>query len=240
MPGQGRLGDKASVPIDSHGCPGCPHPGVGPAIAGSPDVNVNKRPALRVGDPGLHAACCGTNTWTARRGSRSVFINGKAAFRQSDPSGHCGGSGSLIEGSPNVIVGDSGSGDGVDSGSGGRGTHDVGPGANRALVGSSGGSAVAGHGTRIGDRVDARQPALGADLDRAAASQPARGADDRGAERDRLSPDPAAATANSSQLAARVNDLQARTLRRAALRATPFCEKCELARSAAAQSRDDA
>ena len=105
MPGQGRLGDKAQVQQDAHGCPGCPHPGVGPAIAGSTDVFVNGRPALRVDDVGVHAVCCGTNMWQAQQGSATVFINGKAAFRQNDPSRHCGGSGKLIEGSDDVIVG---------------------------------------------------------------------------------------------------------------------------------------
>jgi uncharacterized Zn-binding protein involved in type VI secretion len=105
MPGQGRLGDKAQNPADKHGCPGCPHPGVGPAIAGSGDVNVNSRPALRVDDVGVHAVCCGPNMWKAKQGSGTVFINGKAAYRQNDPSSHCGGDGQLIEGSTDVIVG---------------------------------------------------------------------------------------------------------------------------------------
>src|SRR5690349_7640804 len=105
MPGQGRLGDKSNVPADAHGCPACPHPAVGPAIVGSPDVNVNKLPALRVDDKGIHAACCNTNTWTAAKGSGTVFINGKAAHRMGDQDTHCGGSGQLIEGSTNVIVG---------------------------------------------------------------------------------------------------------------------------------------
>lgn len=107
MPGQGRLGDKANVPLDAHGCPACPHPAVGPAIRGSPDVNVNGRPALRVDDPGIHAACCGKNTWTATKGSLTVFINGKGAHRLGDENRHCGGLGQLIEGSPNVMVGES-------------------------------------------------------------------------------------------------------------------------------------
>jgi uncharacterized Zn-binding protein involved in type VI secretion len=105
MPPQGRLGDKSMVPADSHGCLACPHPAVGPAVAGSPNVFVNKRPALRVGDPGIHAACCGPNTWTAQQGSGTVFINGKAAHRLGDADKHCGGMGKLIEGSGNVIVG---------------------------------------------------------------------------------------------------------------------------------------
>jgi len=111
MPGQGRLGDKANVPLDTHGCPACPHPAaIGPAIKGSPDVNVNRRPALRVDDPGVHAACCGTNTWTATQGSMTVFINGKSAHRIGDQNRHCGGIGQLVEGSPNVIVGESNGG----------------------------------------------------------------------------------------------------------------------------------
>jgi uncharacterized Zn-binding protein involved in type VI secretion len=105
MPPQGRLGDLSQVMADAHGCPACPHPGVGPAIVGSPNVNVNKMPALRVDDKGIHMACCGTNTWTAQAGSSTVFINNKAAHRQGDADKHCGGMGKLIMGSPNVIVG---------------------------------------------------------------------------------------------------------------------------------------
>jgi len=112
MPQQGRLGDKSMVPADSHGCPGCPHPCIGPAVAGSPDVFVNSKPALRVGDPGVHAACCGPNTWKAKAGAPHVFINDKKAHRLGDADTHCGGTGKLIEGSPNVIVGNGGGGGG--------------------------------------------------------------------------------------------------------------------------------
>ncbi|TMQ13215.1 MAG: hypothetical protein E6J90_29035 [Deltaproteobacteria bacterium] len=105
MPGQCRLGDKSNVPADAHGCPACPHPAVGPAIVGSPDVNVNKLPAIRVDDTGSHMACCGPNTWTAKVGSGTVFINSKAAHRMGDQDQHCGGSGQMIEGSTNVVVG---------------------------------------------------------------------------------------------------------------------------------------
>ena len=106
MPGQGRLGDLSKVDADAHGCPACPHPGTGPAIVGSPDVNCNGMPALRVGDTGIHAACCGPNTWEAKMGSGTVFINNKAAHRKDDMDKHCGGVGKLIQGSSNVIVGD--------------------------------------------------------------------------------------------------------------------------------------
>lgn len=105
MPAQSRLGDKSQVPADAHGCPACPHSCIGPAVAGSPDVNVNGRPALRVGDPGVHAACCGPNTWKAAMGSGTVNINGKAAHRLNDMDTHCGGVGKMIEGSGDVITG---------------------------------------------------------------------------------------------------------------------------------------
>lgn len=110
MPEQGRLGDKAMCPNDAHGCPACPHTVIGPAIDGSPDVFVNDRPALRIGDPGVHAACCGPNTWKAAKGSATVFINSKPAHRRTDQTTHCGGCGTLIEGSDDVIVGDTGDG----------------------------------------------------------------------------------------------------------------------------------
>jgi uncharacterized Zn-binding protein involved in type VI secretion len=105
MPGQGRLGDKSNVPACLHGCPGCPHPGTGPAIIGSPNVNINGRPALRVGDTGIHAVCCGSNTWSAVKGSGTVMINNKPAHRMGDTDQHCGGVGQLIEGSNDVLVG---------------------------------------------------------------------------------------------------------------------------------------
>jgi uncharacterized Zn-binding protein involved in type VI secretion len=105
MPAQSRLGDQSSVQSDAHGCPACPHTCVGPAIVASPNVNVNNLPALRVGDKGIHAACCGPNMWTAIGGSTTVFINGKAAHRLGDLDQHCGGMGSMTQGSPNVFTG---------------------------------------------------------------------------------------------------------------------------------------
>ncbi|MFM7201684.1 MAG: PAAR domain-containing protein [Myxococcota bacterium] len=105
MKPQGRVGDISFCPADAHGCPSCPHPVQGPATQGSPTVIVNNQPALRVGDPGTHAACCGGNSWTAAQGSGTVLIDGKPAFRQSDSSRHCGGQGQLIQGSQNVWVG---------------------------------------------------------------------------------------------------------------------------------------
>lgn len=105
MPEQSRVSDTANVPADAHGCPACPHNCTGPTIAGSPDVFVNSLPAHRLGDPGIHAACCGPNTWNSSAGSGTVFINGKAAVRNGDATTHCGGSGNMTAGSPNVNTG---------------------------------------------------------------------------------------------------------------------------------------
>lgn len=104
MPAASRVGDKSHCPADSHGCPGCPHPVLGPSVSGSPDVHVNGRPAMRVGDAGIHAACCGPNTWQAIQGSPDVFINGRAAHRLGDADQHCGGVGKMVEGSPDVFI----------------------------------------------------------------------------------------------------------------------------------------
>ncbi len=106
MPGQARLGDKARA-VDAHGCPGCAHVVSGPATQGSGDVTVNGKPAVRKGDRGVHAACCGPNTWQADGGSNTVIINGKAAFRVGDKTSHCGGIGRQVNASGNVIVGNS-------------------------------------------------------------------------------------------------------------------------------------
>ena len=105
MPGQCRVSDISKVQADAHGCPACPHPCMGPAIIGSPDVMVNSLPALRVDDTGIHMACCGPNTWTATAGSSTVFINGKAAHRKDDSDRHCGGVGQMTTASSNVITG---------------------------------------------------------------------------------------------------------------------------------------
>ena len=109
MPPQARVSDISQVqaPGDAHGCPACPHPALGPAIAGSPDVMVNGLPALRDGDPGIHMVCCGPNTWKAVAGSGTVMFNGKPAHRASkDMQQHCGGIGKISKASLNVETGD--------------------------------------------------------------------------------------------------------------------------------------
>lgn len=78
---------------------------MGPAVKGSPNVLVNGMPALRVTDNGVHAACCGPNTWVAAMGSSTVLINNLPAHRLGDMDTHCGGVGKMIQGSSNVMVG---------------------------------------------------------------------------------------------------------------------------------------
>lgn len=104
MPKACRHGDKAFCPADAHGKPCCPHPVTGAATTGSPDVIINHEPALRVGDQGTHAECCGSNTWEVAEGSPTVLVNNMPLARVGDATNHCGGVGEMIEGSPDVTI----------------------------------------------------------------------------------------------------------------------------------------
>ena len=106
MPGQSRISDMCQGTC-AHGCMAEPHVVVGNAISGSPDVLVNGLPAFRLNDNGIHAACCGPNTFISAAGSGSVHINGKPAVRMGDRTSHCGGAGSgmMTKGSTNVMTG---------------------------------------------------------------------------------------------------------------------------------------
>jgi uncharacterized Zn-binding protein involved in type VI secretion len=106
MRAQSRLGDRSHVPQDTHHKKDCPHSCIGPATKGSPNVFVNGEAALRVTDSGVHSKCCGPNTWVAVAGSQSVWINNLGAHRKDDRDQHCGGQGQMVDGSPNVWVGD--------------------------------------------------------------------------------------------------------------------------------------
>lgn len=101
-----RLGDRSHVPADRHHCKHCAHSAIGPAASGAPDVLINDRAAVRVGDTGVHASCCGPNTWEAVQGAPRVLINGRRAHRRGDVDRHCGGMGKMVEGSPDVRIGD--------------------------------------------------------------------------------------------------------------------------------------
>ena len=105
MPPQSRVGDCALVPADSHGNKCCAHSCVGPGVVGSPNLIVEGSAALRIGDPGVHAACCGANAWIVSTGSTSVTINDIPAARLGDITVHCGGVGALITGAGTLVVG---------------------------------------------------------------------------------------------------------------------------------------
>ena len=100
-------GLNSRVPSDRHNCPSCPHDATGPSKTASDDVLINDRPALRVGDRGEHASCCGDQSFRAADGAPTVDINDRAAHREGDACEHCGGRGALIEGSDDVLIGDS-------------------------------------------------------------------------------------------------------------------------------------
>jgi len=104
MPAQSRISDTCQG-ICVHGCPAEPHAVTGTAVSGSPDVLVNGIPAFRLADKGIHAACCGPNTWESAMGSSSVMINGKPAIRTGDMTRHCGGVGNMTSGSTDVMTG---------------------------------------------------------------------------------------------------------------------------------------
>jgi uncharacterized Zn-binding protein involved in type VI secretion len=115
MPAAARLGDKAQVDADAHGCPACPHPAVGPIVTGSSNVMVNGKPAARQDDLGIHAVCCGPNNFTIQRGSPTVYVNGKPFARMNDKTKHCGGTGPIIDGSPDLFIDDGASAQGLGS-----------------------------------------------------------------------------------------------------------------------------
>jgi uncharacterized Zn-binding protein involved in type VI secretion len=92
------VGDQAMAPADGHGCPACPHNPKGPITSGSPNVFVRGRPAARLGDHGVHAACCGPNTFEITSGDSSVMINGRPAAKIGSDTMHCGGVGTITGG----------------------------------------------------------------------------------------------------------------------------------------------
>ena len=91
-----RLADHAFCPKDAHGCLACPHPVQGPIISASATVVIDGLGVARVGDTGVHAACCGPNTFKILKGDPNVLIDGKPAARVGDDTEHCGGRGKII------------------------------------------------------------------------------------------------------------------------------------------------
>lgn len=101
MPPAHRKGDIGS----GHGC----HFPPTPATGGSPNVFVNGRPLMRVGDAYVPHPCVVGHAPPHGRaladGSASVFVNGQPAGRTGDAI-DCGGSAST--GSGDVFIGDGG------------------------------------------------------------------------------------------------------------------------------------
>jgi uncharacterized Zn-binding protein involved in type VI secretion len=92
-----RVNSIAQCNADAHGCPACPHSVKGPVIQGSPNVFSGNMPAARVGDSGIHTACCGPNQYTIISGDSSVLINGRPAAVVGSQTQHCGGMGQIIQ-----------------------------------------------------------------------------------------------------------------------------------------------
>ena len=96
-----RIGGLARCPSDLHGCPACPHTMVkGPITTGSPQIFIGVRPAARVGDKGIHSACCGANIFEIVGGDPEVLIDGRPAAKVGSPTKHCGGAGTIISAGP--------------------------------------------------------------------------------------------------------------------------------------------
>jgi uncharacterized Zn-binding protein involved in type VI secretion len=106
MSGLARVGDRARCPEDRHDCAKCAHDVIGPAVDGSPDVLINNKSALRIGDPGIHASCCGDNSWFVEQGgSTQIVINGRPAAVLGSSTRHCGGTGAIVQASDDVLTG---------------------------------------------------------------------------------------------------------------------------------------
>jgi len=107
MPNACRQTDISLNPADAHGCNGCPHTVSGPALTGSGDVSIEGLPALRAQgmDQGVHAACCGPNSWVTMQGSGTVYINDLPVVRLGDTTVHCGGVGAMMSSCGTVNVG---------------------------------------------------------------------------------------------------------------------------------------
>lgn len=90
--------------ICGHGAPCCPHSVSGPIVEGSPDVVTNGLQQARDGDL-VHHDCphCGIGWIVAS--SETVFVNDKKIARLGDVVTYPGGSGKIVEGSPDAFAG---------------------------------------------------------------------------------------------------------------------------------------
>ncbi len=96
MPGAARALDTAEPTTAEDGGPAA-RSEAGAGLR-SPDVIIDNQAALRLGDPGPG--------WQAKGGSTGVFIDGLPALRVGDATLHGSSKGELVQGSPDVIIGD--------------------------------------------------------------------------------------------------------------------------------------
>ncbi len=90
------IGSIAFCPFDAHGCIGCSHAVSGPVITGNGNVLINGMPVACEGDRGVHAACCGGNSFVITDGDPNVLINGKKVAKIGSRTQHCGGGGHIV------------------------------------------------------------------------------------------------------------------------------------------------
>ncbi len=108
MPSAARVGDIAV------GAPHChsvhpwspvPHPVTGPIQTGAATVFIENMQAARLNDTGVHAACCGPNTFQIVSSSATCIIEGMAAARMGDSTLHCSmAPGSIVSGAATVMI----------------------------------------------------------------------------------------------------------------------------------------
>ncbi len=90
--------------ICSHGAPCCPHSVSGPIVEGSPDIITNGLQQARDGDL-VHHDCPHCGVGWIQASSETVFINGRRIARLGDTVIYPGGSGKIVESSPDVFSG---------------------------------------------------------------------------------------------------------------------------------------
>lgn len=75
-------------------------------MTGSPDTYSNNLSILRGNctDIGTHCCCCGPNIWGTLESSQDVYVNNQGVVRLGDRTWCCGGIGSMITSSENVIA----------------------------------------------------------------------------------------------------------------------------------------
>lgn len=103
MQGQARMMDIA-IGIGTHGSICCPHPIMSMPIISSPTVMTNMMMTTRAFDMMVHT-CPHCPMGMAIMGSKTKLVNMLPAHRRGDTTCEMCGSGTMIGGSPNVLVG---------------------------------------------------------------------------------------------------------------------------------------